>query len=1028
MSAFLFQFGSLTVEQPAWLLLLVFLPLIVFWSRRSLAALSRGKRYLAIFVRSVVVLLVTLALARVQHTERSDKQTVLFLLDRSKSISSEQVQKQDEWLRLATGKGKVPDRDRVGVLTFAGSVNIEQPPMKGGVYYHRAANPAGTDRTDLAQAFRMALATFPPDSSKRLVLLSDGNQNVGDVLSELSAAQAAGAGVDVIPDLYRRENEVLIERVVVSPNVKQGEQARVRVVLRSTGRAAGSLQLFLKHDDRREEILLDAARRRVVLETGISVFPRPGEAPIDLSFPIGGAYQVEVVFHPDPGTDQLPANNRAAALVNVESRGRILILSTDPAADQVLANALNQEQLETLLTTPDAISLNAPTLQQFDAVILSNVPANLISDEAQRMLRAYVYDLGGGLAMIGGDQSFGAGGWIGSPLAEALPVGLDVKSRREMLRSALVLVVDRSGSMSAPVQGTQTTKLALAIEAAADSANLLSRLDYVGVVGFESQAEWVIPLGPNTNPQRIAPALRNMTGGGGTDMYPALETACAKLERIGEGFATRHVILLTDGEDTSGQRNLLLAQRMAQHKISLTTIAIGDQVNLQLLRQLAETTQQRCHLVQDPLKLPAILTRETRLIHRPFIIEKTFAPLLVNALPDTVAGLGRTGGQLPACKGYVLTEKKDLTETPIVSDSKDQDPILAQWNYGRGKAVAFTSGLWNRWGQNWAGWERFARFWGQTVRWMMRQSKEAGLFDVSPPMLESGQARVTIEAVDADGSFLSGDLLDLSGVVLGPDGVTHPVSVQQTAAGRYEAVVPMDAEGDYVLNLPYILKRMDGSIRATGSVRTGLSVPYSPEYRDLSSNEPLLREVARKGAGRYVSPQTDAVNKTNFFERNLPAVVTHIPRWQEVLTWALFLFLLDVAVRRISVDWKEWHRRLAALLALLSGRRPAEAREVEAVGALRLRREEVREMLKGQVVMPPAAPSHWEPSGPPLARPNETTAPLPFDEPIKTPPIASQPRPQSSAEAASVEGVSERLRKAKKRAREKMQDVEQDKK
>ena len=166
-------------------------------------------------------------------------------------------------------------------------------------------------------------------------------------------------------------------------------------------------------------------------------------------------------------------------------------------------------------------------LLTYDAVILDNVPGLGMSLTKMEAIEKYVRDGGGGLIMLGGDRSFGQGGYYRTPVERALPVTMDVPARMTIPSLALMLVIDKSDSMGGyigdagrgmrPAQGT--TKMELAKMAAFSAISLLNPFDQVGLVAFDTEVQWTIPITEAGDRERIATKLSALTHSGGTDIY-----------------------------------------------------------------------------------------------------------------------------------------------------------------------------------------------------------------------------------------------------------------------------------------------------------------------------------------------------------------------------------------------------------------------------------------------------------------------------------------------------------------------------
>ncbi len=420
-------------EQPAWLWVCMLVPVLVIASLRSLAGLDPARRVLALVVRGVLVILLACCLAGVQRVQRNKDLTVMFLMDRSHSVQ-EQQEGQEEYLREVTTD--IPADDRVGVIDFARGAFLEQLPMRGGYLIPPGRLPQmpDTDRTNVSAAMRLAMAMFPHDTAKRMVLLSDGNDNMGDVLAEARRAKASGVPVDVVPLWYRHRNEVFIERMIAPTYAEEGEQVPIRLVISSTDRrVTGTVSIY--HNG--EMVAMPPEDARVDLMPGRNTFFTK------LIAGSTGAQRYEAVFRPDRETDDTVAlNNTAGAFSFVSGSSNALLITPNDQENRLLADALVSENVRVTVKRIDQLGqFDLLEMMNYSTIILGNVSAGSFTDQQLDDMATYVKDMGSGLIMLGGDEGFGAGGWIGTPIEEIMPVSFEIKHKRVIPRGALVLIM-----------------------------------------------------------------------------------------------------------------------------------------------------------------------------------------------------------------------------------------------------------------------------------------------------------------------------------------------------------------------------------------------------------------------------------------------------------------------------------------------------------------------------------------------------------------------------------------------------------
>ena len=341
-------------------------------------------------------------------------------------------------------------------------------------------------------------------------------------------------------------------------------------------------------------------------------------------------------------------------------------------------------------------------LSGYEAVVLVNVPARALPVKAMAALPAYVRDLGKGLLMIGGKESFGVGGYGHTPLEEAMPVYMDVRNREERPNLALVFIIDKSGSMNAchcsgPNRQTAqfrqggVPKVDIAKDAMVQAAALLGQQDTLGVVAFDDSAHWVLPAQRGVSVSAVQDAVASVAPLGTTNVRAGLLAAEDQLNHTDARI--KHAILLTDGWTSSGA-NLEIARRMRDAGITLSVVAAGSG-SADYLANLASEGGGRYYPAQDMADVPQIFVQETITAVGNYIVERPFTPAFGVDSP-VLAGL-RNG--LPPLYGYNGTTIKETARAALVSD--DGSPVLAQWQFGLGHTAAWTSDANGRWAKDW---------------------------------------------------------------------------------------------------------------------------------------------------------------------------------------------------------------------------------------------------------------------------------------------------------------------------------------
>jgi uncharacterized membrane protein len=573
-----------------------------------------------------------------------------------------------------------------------------------------------------------------------------------------------------------------------------------------------------------------------------------------------------------------------------------------------LVEALQQSDITVARVDPSSIG-GLIELSGYDAVILANIPYWSIPPDLDRALHAYVHDLGGGLVMLGGVNSFGAGGWNAAEVRKALPVDLDPPAMQQLPRGALCIIMHSCEMAQGNYWGERVA--IAAIEA-------LSAQDYVGIIDFEwggGGVNWVYQMALAGDKTAPIAAAKKMSNGDMPDFGATMEQALKGFDNVRAG--KKHAIIITDGDPQPP--NAALVQKYIDAKISVTSVMVGghgtpgDQSKLQ---KLANDTGGTFYNVTNPRNLPQIFIKEAQLVTRSLIVDgSTYQPSVVSRLPGPVEGFAT----VPAIDGYVLTAARaGLAQTPIVaigelSGQTVSDPIFANWNYGLGKSIAYTSDLTGLWGSHWVAWGDFRAFWEKAIRWVMRPSSPVN-FTVNTRQ-EGDRTYVEVEALEGDAGFLSN--LQTNAIVLGPDGRPQPLSLQQICPGRYRGEFRTDEAGAYLVNISYAAGQGGGSTGAgtgasggasgggggpiRGNVQAAVTVPYSSEYRALKHNRALMQELVDRTGGRMLlSGDPELADLFNREGLTVPRSPKRI--WDLLAILAASLFVLDVAARRLSID------------------------------------------------------------------------------------------------------------------------------
>jgi uncharacterized membrane protein len=904
---------SISFDYPWVLVLLIIIPLVWVLSFNALAGLGNGRRLAALFLRSIVLTLIILAISGIQWVRISNKVTVIYLLDQSDSIAREKRELMLDYAIKSVKAHRDGSReDGAGLIVFGREAAIEFPPNNDNLPVVRAVESylGRTDATNLESALKLAQASFPEGTSKRVVVITDGVETIGQAKIVAQAMADNGIGIDVVPIDLLAKSEVLVEKVDIPNNLRQGQPFETRVVVnryQAEGNepVQGRLRL-LRSVGTSETTIVDD---EVTLDKSVNVFPITDT----ISQPGGYTYRAEFVTE-NKSDDALQQNNRADSFTYVKGKGRVLLIEdwSLPGEHANLVEALRKAEIEVDVMPNNQLFTSLAQLQIYDSIILANVPRNSggsgesiagesisgFSDEQIEMLATNTEQFGCGLIMIGGPESMGAGGWSNTAVEKALPVDFQVKNTKIEAVGALAMVMHACEI----AQGNYWQKKIG--EAALD---VLGPSDFCGVLEFSGMGDkWLwgdkngmLRVGPNKT--AMLQRIRNMAMGDMPDFQSSMQMALASLVAVPASL--KHMIIISDGDPAAPTGAILNQFAKAQIKISTVAVGTHGPAGSQTLQKIASSTGGNYYVASSATALPRIFQREAMRVARPLVREPEggFTPVITYP-HEILTGLPR---QLPRTAGYVLSTVKSsgLVEVAIRSNDSemeiDNQTVLASWSYGLGRTAVFSSDTGRRWTKDWS--DIYDQFWSQFVRWTMRPSDTDAKFSVATNITE-GRVQVVVNALSRDDEFLN--FLEMQAVAVGPTLDPYPIVMRQVAPGRYVGTFDADRAGSYLVNV----------VPGPGipPLVTGASIPYSDEYRIRKTNytnlEQLSKLVPKGGEAGLVTANLEASNfkdllANDSFRGGLPRAYSMQDIWPLcVLLGSLCLFG-DIFIRRVALDY-----------------------------------------------------------------------------------------------------------------------------
>lgn len=829
---------DIRIEEPLWLLLFVPIALYMAYAWKSSNMRLASKGTILYILRSLVILCIVFALTVPYMLLPDDEEQILFVVDRSVSVE-EAGQAAEQW--IADSLKARNENQSVGIYSFAESfrTDIRLTDTKFEVPKLETMDSNGS--TNIANALDLSAAVAKSGVATRIVLLSDGLETEGSVEELLPKYENSHVQIDTV--VLRRTNaaDASISLFESPRTAFEGERQLLRVEVESSTRTAGQLLIYLND----EEIISE----QVVLDEGANQFAFHHET--------SGTgllkYEAKLIV-PDDG---LLENNRMLSVTMLEQSPRVLVVETE-RSPSVIPSLLDRNAMDVDVVDAEELPETLSGYLGFSAIIFDNVPGHLVGEHKMTVIEQAVKSFGTGFMMIGGDESYGLGGYFKSPIERLLPVEMEVKGKEQLPSLGLVITMDRSGSMSG-------SKIVIAREAAARAVELLRNDDTFGFTAFDHEIWEVIPVGPLQDKQDAMDQILSIPAGGGTDIFPSVAKAYEDLLDL--KLQRKHIILLTDGQSSMPPDYEDIIAEGKKTNVTLSTVAIGTDADSTLLEELAELGGGRFYNAVDESTIPAILTRETSMLTRTYIEDDPFYVSLGN-VPEWTS-IFREG--VPQMNAYIATTPKGTAT--IVAESPKEDPVIAEWMYGLGRTIAFTSDSTGKWSGDLARWEGYSDFWNTAVARLLPSYE-----DVPYLITHDRGGAYTITDSSRRSAFLEIAIVDEQGTEV-------PFQSEPLAPGKVR--VTLDADPGLVF--------FGISDDKGGLFEAGVSVPYSAEYKPSEPNVALLEKIAERTGGEHLEDPAQVFRPHPFKSGDRQPIADWL-----ILT-AMILFFIDITLRRFGM-------------------------------------------------------------------------------------------------------------------------------
>jgi uncharacterized membrane protein len=794
------------------------------------------------------------ALARPVMEVGSSNLSVVYLVDTSYSVSSAAVAEAGARI-TALNTDLRPDHSRIVAFARQSLVVEGVDPLQQLVDAD-AEQTTAFDRTgtDLEAALAAARAELAPGHVPRLVVFTDARPTSGDVTAAVSQLAASGVPVHVYPMAPRDIGDTWVERVQLPQRLAPGGLVPVTVEIGSQ-RAVNAV-VELRHDER---VL---AMRTVPLAVGVT------PVALEVSLDDAGATTFEAVV--TTSGDPLQENNRLLQAVWVAPRPKVLYIEGTPQSARYLQTALDQSGFDVETRGAAGLPGTLAELAPFEVVILSDLAKSVMPDPKIAVLAEWVEQSGGGLLVAGGEAVFGEEGYRESELERLLPVTFERKDEPEV---ALIMVLDKSWSMA----GTNIEMLRISAQAAVDVMNDEHTL---GIVTFNDGLDWtLLPQEVGPNREAIARAIAGIEPSGHTLIFPAVEQGYQALQKL--KARAKHVLLLSDGRSYPDDYETLV-NKMVAEKMTVSTVAMGAAADRELLTNIARWGKGRNYAADDPKDVPQIFVKEAKDVMSPGFDEEPLKPVVKHV--GFLEGIDFSTA--PALRGRTATVIKD-TALELLG-TEDEDPLLAFWPIGAGRAAVFASDVKDRWAADWIRWRGYGPFFSAVVRELAGQRPVPWALDmhVGPARGASRSVTLTVEARDERGKPRN---LMRPNIRVRAGELERTLVARQVAPGRYEARLTTDSTVSVDAEL------VDDSAPESSGLSRSFVPDQGAEYRFQQPDTSLLAAIADSTKGS-VMPEAAALERGAGDTR-----ASRIALWPWLVLFAAVMWAGDLLLRRVRI-------------------------------------------------------------------------------------------------------------------------------
>lgn len=829
---------------------------LLIFSARYMFIKNKSHRVLQVGMRALIVTLLLLALSGVSLKWKGNSAATVFLLD----ISDSMKENEDEMLHFVNDAVKEKSEDdSIGIVAFGSDARVEQF-VSDQITFSEFQTTVTRTATNLESAVTTALAMMPLESAKRIVLLTDGVENEGSIKNTISSVVTSKCLVEVVKMETGSSAEVCVSDISVPDSVGTGENFSITVKIESNVATAATVSLYSGRTLK--------GQQKVNLQKGVNTFVfRDTQSEEGLK-----TYRVQV----DAEKDTITANNEYLAYTNISTRKPLLVVEGTAGESLEFVKVLDSIQVQYQVVQPVTAPASLSEMNQYSGIIFVNVYADDLRKGFMENIETYVRDYGGGFITTGGNNSYALGNYKDTALENVLPVDMDLQGENEIPTMAIMLVIDKSGSMSSG--NGVLTNLDLAKQAAVSALDNLRDIDYIGVIAFDDGYEETVKLQKASNHTAIENSIYSISCEGGTSIYPALDAAVNALEN--NPAKVKHIILLTDGQDSYDNYSRVIS-KINNGQITLSAVAVGQGCNQSLLNMLSEECGGRYYYTDINSDIPRIFAQEVFLSVNSYLVEGDFVPV-VTSDDEIISSVAEEG--LPSLLGYVATTKK--ARATQLLQSQEGEPILCLWQYGLGKTAAWTSDVKNIWSANWAGWDKTSKLWYNLIQYITTDMGMEGAYAEVEQNGKTATIKYVTETFDA--------ATTVQATISDDKGEAFVTILDPVMPGVYTADFDMNDTGVYSINL----QQLENG-ETVGSINTATMMQYSLEYRFYEETT-VLEEYTKAVGGNMITAANEVFNEELDMVKQRTEIGTFL------LVVAVLLFIADIAIRRFSVNLPDY--------------------------------------------------------------------------------------------------------------------------